>query len=205
MKTSEIITVKNSKNRKKKKRPILQASSTSGRILTVLLALVATTAGVIGWTMTLPSRRGLDRRHPWQQAQQQQQMPMRTMMSSIGPPITAAFAASDKSFHHPKNPKESKVNKRSFIYSEKLAEAQMWVWLWCKTVSTRVPLTPSVFVMVCAKVGGYNHFRHFSPFHLECIVGVLLSCIFYVYFLLFSLYFHVIFRIEDVSCSRVRI
>ena len=50
--------------------------------------------------------------HARQQAQQQQQMPIIMRRSSIGPPITAAFAASDKSFHHSKNPEGNKIKKR---------------------------------------------------------------------------------------------
>ena len=73
--------------------------------------------------MTLPPPLGgLDgQQHARQQAQQQQQMPIIMRRSSIGPPITAAFAASDKSFHHPKNPDGNKVNRGSSFISGKLA------------------------------------------------------------------------------------
>ena len=69
---------------------------------TVLLVLVAMTAvgTAAGVTITAPWFVGRD----LQQPQQQQQAMISIMMNNRGPPITAAFAISEKSYHHPKIP-----------------------------------------------------------------------------------------------------
>ena len=75
--------------------------------LLVLLAMTAvwTAAGV---TITARARwlvgRGL------QQPQQQQQAMISIMMKNRGPPITAAFSISEKSYHHPKIPARTKTH-----------------------------------------------------------------------------------------------
>ena len=69
---------------------------------TVLLVLVAMTAvgTAVGVIMTAPwlVRRDL------QQPQQQQQAMISRMMNNRGPPFTAAFSISEKSYHRPKIP-----------------------------------------------------------------------------------------------------
>jgi len=69
---------------------------------TVLLVLVAMTAvgTAAGVTITAPWVGGRD----LQQPQQQQQVMISIMMNNRGPPITAAFSISEKSYHHPKIP-----------------------------------------------------------------------------------------------------
>ena len=68
---------------------------------TVLLVLVAMTAvgTAAGVTITAPWLVGRDLQQP-----QQQQQAMISMMNNRGPPITAAFAISEKLYHHPKIP-----------------------------------------------------------------------------------------------------
>ena len=71
-----------------------QATLTSGRMGAVVLVLVAMTAvwPAAGVTRTAPWFAGRDL--------QQQQYMTRIQITNKGPPITAAFAASDKSYHH---------------------------------------------------------------------------------------------------------
>ena len=71
-----------------------QATLTSGRMGAVVLVLVAMTA--VGPTA------GVTRTAPWFAGRdlQQQQYMTRIQITNKGPPITAAFVASDKSYHH---------------------------------------------------------------------------------------------------------
>ena len=72
-----------------------------GTVLLVLVAMTAVgTASAAGVTMTAPWLVGRD----LQQPQQQQQAMISRMMNNSGPPITAAFSISEKSYHHPKIP-----------------------------------------------------------------------------------------------------
>ena len=73
---------------------LTQATLTSGRMWAVVLVLVAVTA--VGPTA------GVTRTAPWFAGRdlQQQQYMTRIQITNKGPPITAAFVASDKSYHH---------------------------------------------------------------------------------------------------------
>ena len=73
---------------------LTQATLTSGRMGAVVLVLVAMTA--VGPTA------GVTRTAPWFAGRdlQQQQYMTRIQITNKGPPITAAFVASDKSYHH---------------------------------------------------------------------------------------------------------
>ena len=73
---------------------LTQATLTSGRMWAVVLVLVAMTAvgPTVGVTRTAPWFAGRDL--------QQQQYMTRIQITNKGPPITAAFVASDKSYHH---------------------------------------------------------------------------------------------------------
>ena len=73
---------------------LTQATLTSSRMGAVVLVLVATTAvwPTAGVTRTAPWFAGRDL--------QQQQYITRIQITNKGPPITAAFVASDKSYHH---------------------------------------------------------------------------------------------------------